>query len=277
MEEFDINDDSEIGTSISKLNNNINESFKNSNNDTCNLRQGRSNTQSITDSNTHNTHLNTNTNPNTNININTDTDIDYDRILENLNNSETGNNKTNFNYDKVRKNMQTFTSTISDGRPKKALNMTQFAKNVESDLERFQNVRTYNYNVPLPGNYSKNLLSVNNNSIQKLEPMTNIKPPVNTNIEKTEENKKEPALSSGFSTAKIAPEKKRNSLLNIFNEYRDILIFVLFFILLNNKFIIGIIYDRFPYINKFESPYPNLIVRSLIFGILIFTIKKFNL
>ncbi len=242
MEEFDLNADSEIGTSISKLrNNDTNESFGNLNNDIQNLRQ---------------THTFTHT----------DTDIDYDKILENLNNSDTGNSKANFNYDNARKNMETFTSTITDVRPKKAINMTQFAKNVESDLERFQNVRTYNYNEPLPVNYSKNLVPQTqaNRSIQKLEQMINVKQNEEVKVEKKEEKKSE-------------PKKQEESIFQIFNEYRDILMYMLIFILLNNKFIIETIYDRVPFVKKFDSPYPNLIIRSVIFGLLIFAIKKFNL
>ncbi len=119
--EFNFNDDSEIGTSVSKLKNNID--IKN-----------------------------------------TETDIDYDKILANYNNSDTINTKTNFNYDSVRNNMNTFTSTITDVRPKKNINMSQFAKNVESDLQKV-NIHGYNYNEPLPVNYSKNL--VQNTQLQK--------------------------------------------------------------------------------------------------------------
>ena len=130
--EFNFNNDSEIGTSVSKL-------------------------------------------KHTNIK-NTDTDIDYDNIIANLNNnSETNNIKTNFNYDSVRNNnMNTFTSTITDVRPKKSINMSQFAKNVESDLSKVNNISGYNYNEPLPVNYTKNI--VQNSQLQKLENTFNLIP-----------------------------------------------------------------------------------------------------
>ena len=241
-EEFDLNADSDIGTSVSKLrNNDNNEGFINLNNDPHNLRH-------------------------------TDTDIDYDKILENFNNAETNNSKAQFNYDNTRKNMETFTSTITDVKPKKAINMAQFAKNVEADLERFQNVRTDNYNEPLPVNYFKNSISTNNRPILEqhnqysIEQMNNVKPTIN--VKPIEEVKKD---------KKIELNKQDDSFSKIINEYRDILMYVLIFILLNNKFIIEIIYNKIPFVNKIDNPYPNLIIRSVIFGLLIFAIKKFNL
>jgi hypothetical protein len=44
---------------------------------------------------------------------------------------------------------------------------------------------------------------------------------------------------------------------------------------LNNKFIIEIIYNKIPYMKTHESTYPNLILRSLVFGILVFIVKRF--
>jgi len=205
--EFNFNDDSEIGTSVSKLKNNLDK--------------------------------------------NTDTDIDYDKILANLNNSDTTNNKTNFNYDSARNNMNNFTSTITDVRPKKSINMSQFARNVESDLEKV-NIRGYNYNEPLPVNYKKN--NIQNTELQKLEKTINIIPDI-----------------------AIKENKNVVSSFNIIHEYKDIIMNVLFFILLNNKFIIEFIYDKIPFVKKYDSPYPNLLIRSALFGLIIWSIKKFKI
>ena len=183
---------------------------------------------------------------------NTETDIDYDKILANYN-SETINTKTNFNYDSTRNKMNTFTSTITDVRPKKSINMSQFAKNVESDLEKVSNIRGYNYNEPLPVNYSKNLIQ--NTQLQKLEQTINTTPD-NIIIKET---------------------KNEVSSCNIIQEYKDIIMNVLIFILLNNKFIIEIIYDKIPFVKKYDSPYPNLLIRSALFGLIIWSIKKFNI
>jgi hypothetical protein len=209
--EFNFNDDSELGTSVSKL---------------------RHNTET---------------------NKNTETDIDYDKILANFNNSDTINTKTNFNYDSVRNNMNNFTSNITDIRPKKSINMSQFAKNVESDLEKANNIRGYNYNEPLPLNYTKNL--IDNSQLHKLEHTINSIPEIIVN----KENKNEVSKT------------------NIFQEYKDIVLNILIFILLNNKFIIELIYDKIPFVKKYESPYPNLIIRSALFGLIIWLIKKFNI
>ena len=56
-------------------------------------------------------------------------------------------------------------------------------------------------------------------------------------------------------------------------KYLDIIFSILLFLLLNNKLSIEIIY-KIPYI---DSPYPNLLIRSIIFGLLIFLIKKYYL
>jgi hypothetical protein len=52
---------------------------------------------------------------------------------------------------------------------------------------------------------------------------------------------------------------------------------VLIFILLNNKFIIELIYDKIPFVKKYDSPYPNLLIRSALFGLIIWSLKKFNI
>lgn len=56
-------------------------------------------------------------------------------------------------------------------------------------------------------------------------------------------------------------------------KYLDIIFSILLFLLLNNKLSIETIY-KIPYI---DSPYPNLIIRSIIFGLLLFLIKKYYL
>jgi hypothetical protein len=190
---------------------------------------------------------------NTETNKNTETDIDYDKLLANFNNSETINAKTNFNYDSVRNNMNTFTSNITDVRPKKSINMSQFAKNVEADLEKVNYIRAYNYNEPLPVNYTKNI--VQNSQLQKLEQTINSTPDIIINKE----------------------TKNKVSKKNIIEEYKDIILNVLIFILLNNKFVIEFIYDKIPFVKKHASPYPNLLIRSALFGLIIWSIKKFNI
>ncbi len=253
MEEFDIDLNEEVGTSVSAL-------------------------------------KKTNQIENHNIK-NTETDIDYDKIMENLNNSEINLNSTNDNINNINKNKEIIPDNYNNkkinvnlidlpGTKKIAnqnnksnqsnqgnpINMNNFIKTLETDLENFKNINSnnkfYNYqnnNEPLPSNLTKNMMISNN-----YEKMTdvNYKPDINI--------KNEPKTEIETKTKKII--KKIETF-----EYRDIMIFVLLFMLLNNKFIIEIIYNRFPYVKNIESPYPNLIIRSVIFGLLIYGLKKFNL
>jgi hypothetical protein len=57
-------------------------------------------------------------------------------------------------------------------------------------------------------------------------------------------------------------------------SYKDIIIYIISFILLNNDYIIKIIY-KIPHVNSINSPYPNLIIRTFIFGIIIYLYKIF--
>jgi len=57
-------------------------------------------------------------------------------------------------------------------------------------------------------------------------------------------------------------------------NYIEIIIYMIIFILLNNKFTIEIIYNL-PFIKTINSPYPNLILRTLLFGLIVYLYKKF--
>jgi len=54
----------------------------------------------------------------------------------------------------------------------------------------------------------------------------------------------------------------------------ELLIFILLFIVLNNKFVIDTI-NMIPYLFHVESIQPNLLIRGLIFGLLIYYYKKY--
>ena len=70
------------------------------------------------------------------------------------------------------------------------------------------------------------------------------------------------------------------SLLNTINKketkfnYMEIIIYMVIFVLLTNTFIIGVIYNL-PFIKTINSPYPNLILRTLLFGLLVYLYKKY--
>ena len=76
-------------------------------------------------------------------------------------------------------------------------------------------------------------------------------------------------------------EDKNEYIPNTYSEgimvHRDIFISILLFMLLNNKIVIEIIYNYIPAFQKMDSPYPNLLLRTLIFGLILYLIKKFKL
>jgi hypothetical protein len=138
--------------------------------------------------------------------------------------------------------------TVFNSRPKKEINMNKFVKNIEYNIDNID---------PLPANFTKNMINQNIN-LETFNPVPSIE------------------------TIKIQPTEKQIEEISLYTKivnwkYFDIILYILIFILLNNKFIIEIIYDKIPYMKTSESSYPNLIIRSLIFGMLIFLIKKFNL
>lgn len=256
MDEFDIELDSDIGTSVSKIKN-----------------------------------IKTNNNTNNNIEMvkHSDTEIDYDKVMEILHNSETknigmieqiGRENTAPNRMKSLQSQDKFASCVQDVRPKKDINMNRIVKNIESNIDNYNNYNNYNrinFNEPLPVNFTKNMVNQNTDPSEQslnLETFSQVPPVETIKMKQNGEQKLE--------TKKILDEHKekdKNTLLSkiLGWNYLDIVLYVLIFMLLNNKFVIELIYDRVPYIKTIESPYPNLILRSIIFGVLIFLIKKFNL
>ena len=79
-------------------------------------------------------------------------------------------------------------------------------------------------------------------------------------------------------TTSIKKPKKVTSHKKIINnekcKYTELIFFMIIFILLNDKFTIETIY-KLPYFKNINSPYPNLILRTLLFGLLVYLYKKF--
>lgn len=69
-------------------------------------------------------------------------------------------------------------------------------------------------------------------------------------------------------------QKKSKSIKQTKINYQEIIIYMVIFILLNTKMIIEFIY-KIPHLTSINSPYPNLIIRGLIFGLVIYLYKKF--
>jgi hypothetical protein len=121
-------------------------------------------------------------------------------------------------------------------KPKKNVNMNNLIKNLESDLKK------YSYN-------SDEILGNDN-----------IPAAVNENPQKK-------IVVKDIKTNTI--QKSSN------NDKIEILIYILIFMILNNKFIIDLIFNYVPYIKNINNPYPNLLIRSLLFGILLYFYKKY--
>jgi hypothetical protein len=76
----------------------------------------------------------------------------------------------------------------------------------------------------------------------------------------------------------IEPKKIINKINNTSNKvslkYSELIIYLILFILLNNQFTVTLIHNL-PYFNKSNSSYPNLILRTLLFGLIIYLFKKY--
>ncbi len=57
-------------------------------------------------------------------------------------------------------------------------------------------------------------------------------------------------------------------------NYKEYIILVVIFIILNNHITVGFIHSL-PFLNKKPSPYPNLIIRILLFILMIYLYKRF--
>ena len=232
MEEFDIDLNNDIGTSVLQLQNKNQQYLENDFNYDNIVEQFNSES-----------------------NIN---GFDYNNNRDNLINTmvDTIDNKNKYDIN----HKEHFTNTIIDVRPKKQ-NINNFVRNLENNLDNFNQHISTNLNEPLPVNLTKQMINnLNNKNNHIIEPMANIQekiiPVQKKNITVQEE--------------KVGLEK----LLNI--EYIEIIICIILFMLLNNKLIIESIYS-IPLFQKINSPYPNLLLRAIIFGLLLFLIKKFNI
>ncbi len=247
MEEFDFDLNADMGTSVSQLRSRINESNEN-------------------------THTE---------------DFDYDKVMEHFNSEQSSGG---FNYDTNRDTMistmsttlatdkqptEMFTNTsqapnipqyVPEHRPKKQQNMNRFVRDLETNLDNFGKV---NLNEPLPVNFTRPMIA---KSVPVYAKPKSIEQMGNTNVPSTtskqEKKQEQPKDESILGQVK-----------NFFGkiEFREIIICMLLFMVLNNKIIIELIYDKIPWIKNVESPYPNLILRTIIFGLILILIKKFNL
>jgi hypothetical protein len=148
-----------------------------------------------------------------------------------------------FNYDNNRNDLINKMSRTIDNNT---------IRNVETSQSKKQNINNFVRNLEI------NLDNLNQPTPEKL---TTEK--INTNVEQN---------------TKINTEIIEKTLINKICkfEYMDILICMLLFILLNNKLVIQSIYD-ISLLDNINGPYLNLFIRALIFGLILFLTKKFNI
>ena len=96
------------------------------------------------------------------------------------------------------------------------------------------------------------------------------------NLIKDLENRLEDIELSNSNTIQLntKPVKKINKLDDIKINYKDLIFLIIIFILLNDSSMITLIYN-IPYLKNMNNPYPNLIIRTLLFGLLFFIYKKY--
>jgi len=213
-------------------------------------------------------------------------DFDYDKVMEHFNSEQ---NNSTFNYETNRDTIistmgntlstdiqptEMFSNTstdtqqirpqfVNENRPKKQQNMNRFVRDLENNLDNFSKV---NLNEPLPVNFTKPM-------IPKQVPIFTKPKLVETMGNTKQEKTKQPIQSIQKEETLVDNVKK------FFNsiDFREIVICLLLFMVLNNKIIIELIYNKIPYIQNIDSPYPNLLLRTVVFGIILIIIKKFNL
>lgn len=93
------------------------------------------------------------------------------------------------------------------------------------------------------------------------------------------ENRLEDLELSNTNSIQLQPKplkkpKNNNNISNNNFNYKDIIFIMISFLLLNDKFTIELIY-KLPFINNMDRPYPNLIIRTIVFGLLFFLYKKY--
>jgi hypothetical protein len=77
-----------------------------------------------------------------------------------------------------------------------------------------------------------------------------------------------------FNEPKKIITKINNNTNKVSLKYYELIIYLILFILLNNQFTVTLIHNL-PYFKKSNSSYPNLILRTLLFGLIIYLYKKY--
>jgi purine-cytosine permease-like protein len=116
----------------------------------------------------------------------------------------------------------------------------------------------YNDLLILIKNLSDRLDDIENNNIDSIQMID--KP-----IKKEKEKKKRTDLN--HTSNNIKKEEKKCNFIELF-------VYIIIFILLNDQFTVKTIYN-IPFFKNVNNPYPNLILRTILFGLLIYLYKKY--
>jgi hypothetical protein len=167
----------------------------------------------------------------------------------------------------------------------------------KSNLEK-QNFNTYensndmitpdlmpilNNNFDTKRNTIINMMTKEQKHSQKYKKNKRINQPINNFIRDLENNLDNLNVKPIINTPRVSINEDKNEYIpNIeLNSgciiHREIFISMLLFMIINNKIIIELIYNYIPSFQRMESPYPNLLLRTIIFGLILYLIKKFKL
>jgi hypothetical protein len=143
------------------------------------------------------------------------------------------------------------------GKKKKHIDMNNFAKTIESNIESVQTLDFNNDNGISAVNDRHNNNVFNSLSLNPLDNDSRTIKISNVNLDNIQ--------------TKIS--KKKSKLIN--NDYMIVLLYMLFFVLLNNKLVIQYIYDILGK-SKMNSPFSNLLIRTSVFGLIIIIMKMIS-
>ena len=136
------------------------------------------------------------------------------------------------------------------------MNEFNLDNNIElgTSVSKLQNIRNKQLNDKENNNDLKDLIKDLENRLDNLEESNPI-----DSVQVSNESRKK----------KNKPKINNNTI-----KYSELIIYMIIFILLNNKITVTIIHNL-PYFNKSLNPYPNLILRTLLFGLIIYLYKRF--
>ena len=195
----------------------------------------------------------------------TDTELDYDKIIDNL----VSDQSNNFDYNSKKNSC---INTINSY--KKKSDIDNVVNNITTDINN-NKIFDLNFN-PINDRINNNnkkelnkcdLCNHNKQNIPSYNPNITTESEIHNNIQ-NDDNKKDDNKKDD----KNVLLKKLKKI--IFHDNRDIMIIILIFILINTHLIIDLINNKISFIKNINNIYPNLIIRAIIFGLILYILKK---